>query len=230
MKEPIIITGAARSGTSMVAGTFNLCGAFGGSLYGKHRANPKGMFENPDIRERVIKPYLKQLQVDPACQYPLPNSNDIKIPVNWKKRVQELIQRQGYQKGNWFIKDPKIPSHWPVWNYAFPNAKWIIVRRRTPDIIRSCMKTGFMKAFVSEDKQRAVGAKNEWEGWLWWVHYHEQRFIEMMQAGLNCKIVWPERMVRGDYTQMFEAIEWAGLNWTNDVYDFISPKLWKGGK
>jgi len=230
MNEPILITGAARSGTSMVAGVMNLCGAFGGKMYGAHKANPKGMFENTGIREQIVKPYLRQIGADPACQYPLPDVNSLSIPVDWWERIEQTIQDQGYEEGPWFLKEPKMPSHWPVWHYAFPNARWLIVRRRTPDIIRSCMKTGFMNAFARKNNQEAVGAKDEREGWLWWVHYHEQRFIEMIQAGLNCKVVWPERMIRGDYTQMFEAVEWCGLKWSNEVYNFISPKLWKEGK
>jgi hypothetical protein len=137
------------------------------------------------------------------------------------------MQEQGYKEGPWFYKGAKACLTWPVWHFAFPNAKWIIVRRRTPDIINSCIKTSFMRAFVNQDNQKAVGAASEWDGWLWWVHQHEQRFIEMIQAGLNVKVVWPERMVTGDYQQIFEAIEWAGLDWSDEVYDFISPRLWK---
>ena len=34
MKDPILITGCARSGTSMIAGVINICGAFGGDMAG----------------------------------------------------------------------------------------------------------------------------------------------------------------------------------------------------
>ena len=84
-----------------------------------------------------------------------------------------------------------------------------------------------MRAFNSKANQTAVGAKNEREGWLWWVRQHEQRFVEMIQAGLNCKIVWPERMVNGDYSQLYETLEWLGLEWNSEVLNFIDPKLWK---
>ena len=124
-------------------------------------------------------------------------------------------------------KGAKMCQHWPIWNYAFPNAKWIIVRRKTSDIINSCIRTGFMRAFSIKGNQKAVGVENEWDGWLWWVHQHEQRFIEMMQAGLNCKVIWPERMVDGDYSQIKEMLEWLGLEWGSEIMDFIEPKLWK---
>ena len=116
--------------------------------------------------------------------------------------------------------------HWPVWHYAFPNAKWIIVRRRTGDIVQSCMKTAFMRAFVKNAACKAVGAKDEREGWIWWVRQHEARFNEMMNEGVNCKVVWPERMVTGDYEQLYETLEWVGLQWRTEVLEFIDGKLW----
>ena len=227
MRDPILITGCARSGTSMVAGTINLCGAFGGEMSGPNRNNAKGMFENYAIRSNVVKPFLRKLDVDPMGQYPLPKIDGLGIPTNWRERVESVFKSQGYVKGPWMYKGAKMCLFWPVWEYAFPNAKWIIVRRRTGDIISSCMKTSFMRAFTRPANQRAVGAMSEQEGWLWWVHQHEERFREMIDAGLNVKVVWPERMVGGDYTQIMETMEWLGLPWKSEVLSFIDPKLWK---
>jgi hypothetical protein len=227
MKEPILITGCARSGTSMVTGIIDLCGAFGGRMFGPNRNNEKGMFENRAIRETIVKPYFRQINVDPLGQYPLPDIERLSIPLEWRKRVENIMLAEGYKDGPWFYKGAKMCLHWPVWDYAFPNAKWVIVRRRTGDIVNSCLKTGFMRAFENSAIQRSVKVNNERDGWIWWVHQHEQRFVEMIQAGLNCKIVWPERMVDGDYSQMKEMLEWLGLKWNSKIPDFIEPKLWK---
>jgi hypothetical protein len=124
-------------------------------------------------------------------------------------------------------KGAKMCLTWPIWHYAFPDAKWIIVRRRTGDIVDSCIKTGFMRAFSREIFRKAVGVDNERDGWLWWVHQHEKRFIEMINEGINIKIIWPERMVQGDYSQIMEMIDWLGLKWNSEVLSFIDPKLWK---
>jgi hypothetical protein len=166
------------------------------------------------------------MKVDKLGQCPLPNIEKLFIPTDWKSRVEQVMLAQGYQDGPWFYKGAKMCLTWPVWHYAFPNAKWIIVRRKTSDIINSCLRTSFMRAFSIPDIQKKVGANTEKEGWLWWVHQHEQRFIEMMTEGLNCKIVWPDRMVRGDYQQMMETIDWLGLKWNSEVLNFIDPKLW----
>ena len=228
MISPILITGCARSGTSMVAGIINICGAFGGEMSSGNKNNRKGMYENARIRNTIVKPYYQSLGVDRLGQYPLPNIENMVIPTNWKGRVEKVFKDEGYVDGPFMYKGAKMCQHWPVWDYSFPDAKWIIVRRKTGDIINSCMRTGFMRAFVRVQNQRAVGVKNEHDGWLWWVHQHEDRFREMLKAEMNCMIIWPDRMVDGNFEQIEEMIEWLGLEWKEEeVKAFIEPKLWK---
>ena len=222
-----LVTGCARSGTSMIAGAINLCGAFGGIMAGPNRNNAKGMFENVHIRDQVTKPYLRFHGADPLGQWPLPDLDRLVIPVDWRRQVEQVFVDQGYESGPWFYKGAKSCLFWPVWHYAFPNARWIIVRRHKQDIIQSCMKTGFMRAFNNNRVQRAVGAADEREGWAWWVERHLDRFREMQDAGLNVRVIWPERMIQGDYQPLYETIEWLGLSWNSEVLSFIDPKLWK---
>jgi len=228
MKAPILITGCARSGTSLVAGIINMCGAFGGNMVGPNSNNAKGMFENSEIRQHIIKPYLSKIEVDPRGQYPLPDIEEMMIPSNWRRKVEDVMKNQGIPGGSpWMYKDAKLCLHWRVWHDAFPDAKWIVVRRKTPDIIHSCMRTGFMSAFNNPENRAAVGAKDEYDSWMWWVHQHEARFREMIEAGVNVKQVWPERMVDRDYGQTQEMLDWVGLEWTDEIFHFIEPKLWK---
>ena len=228
MKDPILITGCARSGTSLIAGIINICGAFGGEMSGPNKNNAKGMFENFFIRQNITKPYLQRLGVDSLGQYPLPNVKKLIIPNDWKNKIENVMIHQGCkEEQRWFYKGAKMCLMWPVWHYAFPNAKWIIVRRKTSDIVNSCLKTSFMRAYQFKDIQRKIGVNNESDGWKYWVNQHEQRFIEMLTEGLNVKVVWPERMVYGDYKQIMETVEWLGLEWKSEVLNFIDPKLWK---
>lgn len=219
---PILVTGCGRSGSSMIAGVLNICGAFVGNVGGENKN-----FENVKVRESLIVPYLRSLNVDTLCQFPLPNVDNMPIPVNWKTNIIDIMQADGYKSGPWLCKGASLCLTWPVWNYAFPNAKWLIVRRRTGDIISSCLKTDFMRAFRSKQVRGAISVDSERDGWLWWVHQHEKRFVEMIMEGLNCRVIWPERMVYGDYEQMYETIDWLGLKWKTDVLAFIDPKFWK---
>lgn len=221
---PILITGCPRSGTSIIGAVMNQCGAFLGNT------TKRGMFENIRIHDEIVKPYFSRMGVDPKGQYPLPDLSAISIPMDWRQKVEQIILNEGYEEGSWMYKGTGMSLVWPVWHYAFPNAKWVIVRRRTPDIISSCLKTGYMNAFSDEDVQSKVNVISESDGWLWWVHQHIQRFTEMIQEGVNCKQIWPERMVYGDYQQLHEVLDWVGLPWKSEVLNFIDPILWGGSK
>jgi len=204
--SPILITGIPRSGSSMIAATINLCGAFAGGL------SKRGMYCNDRIREELVKPYFKVVGSDPDAQKSFPGF--IVTPINWKDEVERIISEEGYNEGPWMYKDSRMCQMWPVWDKAYSDAKWIIVRRRTGDIIESCLKTGYMTAYSDRD------------GWLSMVHEYEQRFVEMVTEGLNCKVIWPERMVNGDFQQLYETLDWLGLSWDSRALSFIEPLLW----
>jgi hypothetical protein len=209
--QPIFITGAERSGSTFIAKILNMCGV-------QHGIS-NGMYENRIIVEQNMKLLDKHL-------FLFPNIDELTIPVNWHNFIDGVRVAQ-MTDTYWMVKHSSIARLWPLYAYAFPNAKWIIVRRRTGDIVRSCVQTGYMKTFKNEDNLKKLNLTKEEEGWIWWVRRYEERFIEMINAGVNCKIVWPERMVTGDYTQMFELVDWLGLKWNNRIPSVIDPLLTK---
>ena len=203
LNTPVLVTGIERSGASMVARIISLCGVFSGEV--------SNMRENVKIKT-LVNNYYKFIHVDERGQCPVPDTNHLIWPTDWKVKIVDILKSEGYKPDRyWMYKEARICQIWPVWNYAFPNAKWIIVRRRTGDIIDSCLKTGYMNAY------------NDKDGWLLWVHHHEALFVEMIKSGLNCKIVWPERMANNDFTQMIEMVEWLGLKWNDKVAELIEP-------
>lgn len=230
MKEfaPILISGCARSGTSMIAGSISLCGGFGGRMFGPNRFNKKGMFENCRIRQDIVKPYLRDSGYDPLGQYPLPDPATLTIPKDWRDRVLKALQDDGYSgEQPWFYKGAKMVLMWPVWVRAFPEAKWVIVKRKPEDIAACCMRTGFMRAFNERRAQRAVGAKDAVQGWLWWVAQHEARFKEMQTAGAQVRFIDPGKLIRQDYSEFKGILAWVGLGWNDRVQSFVDPTLWQ---
>jgi len=218
-QAPIFVTGIPRSGTTMIAKVINHCNVFAG----EGATTKKCMFENININRKLVRPYMERMGTDPRGQYPLPKTEDLSIPMDWRKRVENLIIADGYIEGPWMYKDTKMGLIWPVWNRSFPNAKWIIVRRRTGDVIQSCLKTAYMNAYEDE------------KGWLEWVHEYEKKFVEMIEAGVNCKVLWPERMFpdyKGytDLSQLYEVINWLGLQVNEEALKFIDPILWGSSK
>ena len=214
--EPILITGCARSGTSLIAGIINKCGAWGGNMRGQSRWNPKGQFENEEIRHSIVKPYIKSMGFDPMCQKPLPEIDKLK-PFDIRSKVLDAFVRQGYPGGRWMYKGPKMCLIWPIWREAFPGAKWIIVRRKTEDIVDSCMRTSFMRKHKNPD------------GWGEWIAEHEKRFKEMQDAEMDVREVWPIKAIQGDFTEVKEMILDCGLQWNEKaVKEFVSPELYHG--
>jgi hypothetical protein len=215
---PVLITGCARSGTSIVAGIVNHCGAWGGNMTGRTRYNQKGQFENKAIRDQIVKAALRNAGYDPLGQKPLPVLEEMPIDASWRNRVLTEMRSQGYGGDQrWFYKGAKMCLFWPQWHFAFPNARWIIVRRDKEDIINSCLKTAFMRAY------------RDVKGWSKWVDAHLERFAEMHESGLNIIEVWPARIIAGRYGEIKNAIAHVGLKWNADVvHEFIEPRLWHG--
>lgn len=217
MTEPILITGCARSGTSMVAGCINLSGAFGGELSGPNPSNKKGMFENSYIRDSMVKPYLSAIGMDPFMQFPLPKWEDIILHTLWADQIKDLMHKQGYTDGPWFYKGAKMALTFPLWDFAFPKAHWIIVRRDSEAIINSCLKTRFMRAYDTR------------EGWQTWINAHIVAFERMKVSGIDVIEIQSEHLIKGDFEQLKEVLEHVGLTYDKEVLKaFIEPELWHG--
>lgn len=213
MISPILITGVPRSGQNSIAAAIGGSGAFGGVMGKQNMDFDEGRYSNNQIRDKIVRDYFDRSGFDNKGQFPIPKTDQISIPVNWKDRVEKALQSEGWTGEKWMYYDSKSCLIWPVWNHAFPDAKWIIVRRRTGDIVQSCLKTGYMIAY--EDS----------EGWISWVHQYEEKFVEMIEAGLNCRVIWPERMSEGDYQQLHETVEWLGLRWSEEILNIVNPLI-----
>jgi hypothetical protein len=221
-KTPIIITGCARSGTSFIAGIIERCGAFGGEMTGPTRYNQKGQYENKAIRDGLTKPMLRAHGYDPLGQAPLPNVARLKIDPAWARKCLTSMSNQGYNNTiPWFYKGAKVCLTWPIWANAFPNARYIIVRRDDSRIIDSCLKTAFMRAYKTR------------HGWQAWINDHKNRFSEMKNFGLKCYEVWPDKIIAGDLAIAESMINWIDLGLrfnAKSIKEFITPKLWHKGE
>jgi len=213
LKDPIIITGCARSGTSLTAGILAACGAeFGDTLPG-NEDNPKGFFEHKGVRENVIKRYLKRIGADPLGQSPLPPRRDLPPYPGLR---EDVLREMRPTTDNWAIKGAKICLMWEEWRNAFPKARWIIVRRPTKDIVASCMKTKFMRAHSDPD------------GWSRWVDEHEKRFEDIHKSVQRSSMFYPELMMKGYLNYARAAVDWCGLRWNESaVKAFIDPDSWR---
>lgn len=198
----ILITGCARSGTSLTAGFFRACGA---------NLGPTNILnEHTGIRDKIVKPYLRSIGADPLCQDPLPALEDLTPHPDLRKLVDAMFNAPEPRA----YKGAKMCLMWPLWAEAYPEAKWVIVRRERHKIVESCLRTTFMRNITTE------------EGWDRWARIHEQRFEEMKQH-LDCIDVFPDEALRGEFKSYRAAMEFTGLRWNEKaVIATIQPERW----
>lgn len=115
----IFVTGAARSGTTLITRMLEACGA--------NLGETGFLAENNAFKRKVLKPYLASIGADPMGIDPLPDPNWAFRPVEFDIDVD-------------VIKDPKLALIWK----ALPEAKWLIVWRDPVKIAESCVRTPFL--------------------------------------------------------------------------------------
>jgi len=213
--DPIIVTGVPRSGTSMVTGIFDMCGAFGGNTCGATPWNQKGQFENREIIQSIQKPYMKKIGCCPLGQKYLPKPDDVVLDSSIYDQTMEVMVSHGLQPEQiWYFKDCKVALTYQVWLDCFPNATWIIVDRPSEQIVESCLRQPFMSAYSSRVQ------------WHDWVARYRLFLDDLERDAEHVFRVWSPSVVSGDYDTIKTAVEYVGLEWREDaVCDFVEARL-----
>jgi hypothetical protein len=167
----IIILGAGRSGTSMVAGTLSKAGYFmGDKLYSPRDSNPKGFFEDPEINgineeliARVIParpPVLGRWFFRDRPVYGqrwlarVPVETVIRPSLETIERIKRVIEREPY-----CFKDPRFCYTLPVWRPYLENIVFLCVFRNpaitAESILRECANAGYLHS-LAIDFEEAV--------------------------------------------------------------------------
>ncbi len=219
MTDPIFITGAPRSGTSVTAEIFHTAGAFAGEVRHNRRANPTGQWENKALVS-LNKELLQRFGYDPRGQKPVPlRSEDVTPLHGLADRVREELVRQGWDgRSAWFFKDPKTLWLWPVWAAAFPQARWIVVMRNTEDIARSCMATGFMNAYRTVPE------------WTAYAEHCKHYIAPLLKGAEHTAEVCPELYIgQNDFDPLLRTVRWCGLEIAETtIRKVVKRKYWHG--
>ena len=177
-----LITGAARSGTTLTTAVL--------AAHGARLGHVNQLNEHTGVREQILKPLLRAAGADPRGQFPLPRLDDLPTAADLRRDTLAALGPANT------YKDAKLCLTWPCWDRAFPDARWIIVRRDAKGIVGSCLRTPFMRAYDTA------------AGWREWVKAHEMQFAAMRSAGLNVVEVWPDPANPESFRP---AVEHAGL-------------------
>jgi hypothetical protein len=220
LQRPILITGLPRSGTSMVAGLFDTCGAWTGTTIPGNAANPRGYFEHAIIREEVTKKILKKLGHGPLGVISLPPLNLTMKVDGLCTIISDIIQRDGYDgESPWLYKDAKMSLIWPAFEKAFPEAQWIIVNRDTEAVIDSCLRTPFMAQHSSD--------RYFWESFAAAYQQRLDRLANNVQSVISLQ---SDDILAGNYQSLAKVIRQCGLVFSEDETNaFVCNDYWHSG-
>jgi len=227
MKSPlkiIIVASGPRHRSSAQAGILYYCGAFGGEgilLTGP--SNPKGFFENWDIKDLCVIPYIerflpgrsrgneKRKSIDPKrAPVPFEEPASFYDPPHFRERVLEILRRQGWDgEQPLFYKMPLATLMCSVWHHAFPEAKWIVLQRDTIEVRDSMIRQDWL-APVPEGEEQTHGIP--------YVQMYEKALAALrQQADVDWRPADMEKLLSGDYSEQKALMEWLGLEWNEQA-------------
>ena len=179
--SPIFITGIPRSGVSITAGIIDVHNVFGGEIDTR--------YSNNEIVEEILDPYFLMLG-DLYCQYDIPSPDSLPPIAGLRNKILNIIEEQGYKGGRWYIKDSRLILMHSILDEAFPEADWLIVKRRKFEIAQSCMKTNYMNAYTKI------------ENWLTWIQKWNSIIQNIESVNFNISEIYPTNFIDGDYTKV----------------------------
>lgn len=199
--------GSHRGGTSLTCQVLEALGVdFGHGLAGPSRSNPCGFYENLKMRQ-VLKRWLGKLGVDALGQWPQMERDWWPTEYQATKFAADMRAALGSAEAQ---KDPKMLALWPLAHVAFPDARWLIVRRDAEQIARSCARTSFMLR---------LGTEKAWKGWAEEQH---RRLDDAMRETGGAE-VWPDATDPAS----FRPVEALGIAFDTDrVASVLRPELW----
>ncbi len=160
----IVVAGAHRSGTSVVAQALGWAGLYLGSdLKGPTRHNREGYFEDLDI----IRFHEEILSINGAAWDAVESLQALRVPEQHRAKARELLAKFGGQ-AVWGWKDPRTALFLDFWDGLLPHAHWPMVVRRPAEAVASMMRRGDLWRHTRNPITRARMALRLW------IHYNRQ--------------------------------------------------------
>jgi hypothetical protein len=214
------VLGLPRSGTSMVAGCLEICGAWTGrTVPGSEAENPKGFFEHVIIREQITKQLLTRLGCDPLGVRKLPPVDLQGEVSNLAEIIRVILEKEGYAHDRpWLYKDAKLTLLWPIYKKSFPDAKWVIVSRVKEEVIDSCLRTSFMR--------QHSGDRDYWERF---VAEYVSRLNALKDSGASVLEISSSEIIEGSLEGVKNVVDRLGLTYREtELQAFVTPSYWHG--
>ena len=143
---PIIVLGAPRSGTSLIAGILHHCNvSMGANLLESDTGNPQGYFEDLDFID-----FHRQLLARSAGSVGrvFEDSTMREQPFDFDptpadiSTAKEFIHQRNAQQTIWGWKDPRTCLFLPFWQQLLPDARFILAYKHPLEMSASLLRMG----------------------------------------------------------------------------------------
>lgn len=212
--RPILLTGVPRSGATFIIRILQMCGGKIGLC--------SSMYENILIDDVIDNILLHDIQFPTIAVEKI----DRDIYPLFSDVVSKVLTKQKLNDGKTVIKNSGFSLTWRYWHKLYPNAQWVIVRRKSPYIVNSCVKTAYMTLMKNKSNLDLLQL-SEKEAWMWYIHRFEEQWLAMAKEGLDIKEVYPDRMERHDYGRIKQLVVDLGLEWNDEVIKTMSIYFFK---
>lgn len=213
MKDPIIVTGGPRSGTTLTMKFLQACGMEVGA------SAARSTLVEGRIRDELYKPILASGGFDPRAQNPLP-------PLGWqpemsaerfRSAVLALAEIDVTKNAVWGFKAIKGLLFWRLVNEAFPKAKWIVIHREREEHIDSLLRTSFMNTYTTR------------EGWDRYLTEIDEHMLDLIAEIDNWEQFEPAelREEKPDIGRLTYLCEWCGLTFNKQALSVFDSSKYK---
>ena len=201
MREPIIVLGTPRSGSSMTAGIFTEHGVWAGTCRGATKHNAKGHFENVVIKRTIIQTQGAIVTEGRLAQ---------QLP-GFKTAVLTAIADDGYTGGDWLWKGSAL--YWPAF-YEF-HPKWVTCKRPNEQIFASCRSSRIFGRYLSDERLMEI------------IKLHRTQ-MDYLKSVVEVFEVDTYEVAQGNYDSIELALAGCGVEPKYELIDsFVDGSLWQ---
>lgn len=210
---PILIAGPPRSGSTMTAALLIKHGVW----IGNSRVTPFPQTnsligtENGDIKAIHKRHKNNQRYLNWATPLPSEVPED---PKTFKEKVLDIVDTDG----KWLVKTAWLVIYWKMWNAAFPDARWVLLKRPATESANSVLRHPRMK-------------KRGYKTAINFMKALQQRQKAIESGVHNSIYIETGKLAGKDHTEFQKLMRFCGIEPDLTIFeDFVNPEKWHGEK
>ena len=225
-KRPIFVTGLPYGGGNKAAKLIKEMGVWTGRTAQGPRSNPIDSLENQRLRERLIKPTLKQMGCDPDGVQTLPNPKqrvNLVFPtkegnIDLQEKLHRMLEVQEYDHARcWMYYDTRLALLWRSFLSSFPDAQWVIVRQKEQAYVKSCL-----------ENPQALEISQKARFWAHLSNVYTARFDLLCARGKHVHEIQLQNIEEGNLSELKLLSDKIGIQFSPKRSGrALDPKRWK---